>query len=106
MTIAVDQIVKHNYKCGKYAPMVTHKTTQCLVEAEHVDPFNFVVFIYYCDSSRRPLLYDFRDAMEEAIDIARLYSQDMEVLNTYVQIGAIRVATFAGFWMGRKYDNS
>jgi hypothetical protein len=87
--------------------MVSHSISQCIKEADPGDIDNkFLCWVYYLDQTRQPLTWVFPlEAMEEAIDIARLYSQDRNVLNVIVGINQIRIATFAGYWEGRKYED-
>lgn len=98
--------IQHLFRCGKYAPMVTHRVNQCVKVADPTNLENkYLVWVYYVDGTRPPLTWEFPlENMEEAIDIARLYSQDENVLNTVCGINQIYVARFAGFFEGRKYE--
>lgn len=98
--------IKHTHRCGKYAPMVSHKTNQCLDPVDPATINNKIgVYVYYVDQTRSPLAWQFPiENMEAAIDIARLYSQDKNVLNVICDCYEFRIATFAGYWEGRKYE--
>jgi len=66
-----------------------------------------VIWVYYNWSNRLPLVIRFDSTkIKAAIEIAQEYSEDPEVLNVRVILNEmIEVARFAGFWVGRVYEN-
>jgi hypothetical protein len=67
----------------------------------------FIVQVNYLNTTRPSLYWEFEyDNMKNAITIAQMYSEDSEVMTTYVLLNQLLVAQFAGYWQGRVYDTS